>query len=260
MLDFQPFPLINAEKTEQIAKDIEAICLKVAQDRRGPADPAYVVQHSRKELQTLYEVAARAHDPGLIEGHILQCGIFCGGSALMMAHALRDDKSTDQTMLAIDSYTKDYRPLRILFDNAYMEYRENLWEFRLHEHITAVQSDTVSYLSEFWKHPIRMAFIDSSHHYEPTKKELELIVPHLVDGGWLLLHDVFNEDTPGVRRAANEVFAAQDLNAWDFYSLDGLAIMRKHYESATHAPPPESTAEPSSNRGVSSPWIPKNRR
>ena len=226
MINFEPFPLQTNEKTEQIAKDIQAICLKVAQDNRGDAESPYVVQHSRAELLALYEIAARTHDRVQLDGYVLQCGLFCGGSALMMAHAMRDDSLNQRPLLAIDSYTKDYRPLRQLFDNAYFEMRENLWEFRLHEHITPVLSDTVLYLQHFWRTPLRLAFIDSSHHYEPTLKELHLILPHLVAGGWLILHDMFSEETPGVAKAVNEVFKPRNLNDFAFYRMDQLAIIR----------------------------------
>ncbi len=226
MINFELFPLNADEKTEQIAKDIEAICLKVAQDNRNVTDSAYVVQHSQAELLALHEIAARTHDTVHLDGHVLQCGMFCGGSAFMMGHALRDDASNKHPLVAIDSYTKDYRPLRQLFDDAYFEMRENLWEFRLHEHVTAVLSDTVSFLTHFWNAPLRVAFIDASHHYEPTLNELNLIIPHLVDGGWLILHDMFSEDTPGVQRAVNEVFESKDLHEFEFYRMDQLAIIR----------------------------------
>ena len=156
----------------------------------------------------------------------------------MMAHAIRDDSSNKSPLVAIDSYTKDYRPLRQLFDDAYFEMRENLWEFRLHEHITPVLSDTVLYLQHFWRLPLRLAFIDSSHHYEPTLKELHLILPYLAEGGWLILHDMFSEETPGVQRAVNEVFEPRDLNDFAFYRTDQLANIRNGSASATDAGTP----------------------
>lgn len=248
MLNFQPFPLVNDEKTTQVSVDIQAICLKVAQDNRGVANGAYIVQHSQAELIALYEIAAGIHDTETPNGHALQCGLFCGGSAIMMAHALRDDATCEHPLIAIDSYTKDYRPLRELFDNAYFEMRENLWEFRLHDHITAVLSDTVSFLKSFWNFPIRMAFIDSSHHYEPTRKELELILPHLVEGGWLILHDYFSEETPGVSRAVNEVFESKGLNNTECYQLDQLAIFRMNLPSDDASDKSESAATPKLKR------------
>ncbi len=71
-----------------------------------------------------------------------------------------------------------------------------------------------------------MAFIDSSHHYEPTRKELSCILSHLVDGGWLALHDYFNEDTPGVAQALNELVHGEAQGRYTAYRQDGLAILR----------------------------------
>lgn len=144
-----------------------------------------------------------------------------------MAHALRDDETAKHPMVAIDSYTKDYRPLRELFDNAYHEFRENLWEFRLHEHIVAVLSDTVSFLESFWRYPVRLAFIDSSHHYEPTRQEIKHIFPYLQKGSWLIFHDYFSEEVPGVFRAVNELFETLQLTDYEFYRVDELAIIRR---------------------------------
>lgn len=170
----------------------------------------------------------------------------------MMAHAMRDDSSNAHPLVAIDSYTKDYRPLRQLLDDAYIEMRENLWEFRLHEHITPVLSDTVLYLQHFWRTPIRLAFIDSSHHYEPTLKELTLILPYLVDGGWLILHDMFSEETPGVQRAVNEVFEPRNLSEFAFYRTDQLAIIRNGGVGT-----PEDTAADTAGDSGTPRWVPK---
>ena len=169
-----------------------------------------------------------------------------------MAHALRDDSLTETPLIAIDSYTKSYRPLRELFDNAYFEYRENLWEFRLEGHITAVLSDTVSFLTHFWQQPLRVAFIDSSHHYEPTHAELKLILPLILDGGWLVLHDYFSEDTPGVGRAVDEVFESQDMNTFDFYRMDQLAIIRNGSSNPSAVSTTNATSESTGQRR----WIP----
>ena len=226
----QAFPLANAPRTRQIGTDIVNIANAVAAEHRQNSNlntDGYVVQHSLNELVALYEIVYGAHDAELrIEGHVLQCGLFCGGSALMMAHAARDN-AQPLPVIAIDSYTKDYKPLRDLFNAAYHESRENTWELRLHEHLTAVVSDTVSFLSNFWDFPIRVAFIDSSHHYEPTKNELRLIMPHLVPGGWLVLHDYFSETTPGVRQALDE-FLAESPSEYDRYRVDELLILKVH--------------------------------
>ena len=168
------------------------------------------------------------HDSFPLEGQILQCGLFCGGSAFTMAYAIRNSPTINTPLIAIDSYTKDYRPLRQLFNDAYHEFRENLWEFRLHDDIAAVLSDTVSFLKSFWHYPLRLAFIDSSHHYEPTRQEIKHIFPHLQKGAWLIFHDYFSEEAPGVSRAVNEFFANLQLADYEFYRVHELAIIRQN--------------------------------
>lgn len=252
-MHFRPFALESHEKIHQIAKDVIEVCSHNAETNRGIVDRNWVVQHTHSELVTLHEIVARKHDHHRIDGAVLQCGILCGGSALVMAHALRDDNSTDEPLVAIDSYVKSYSPMTSVFDDAYLEYRENLWQFRMEKNITSVMADTVQYLAHHWQQPLRVVFIDSMHHYEHTRNELNLILPHVLPGGWLILHDYFSDEPPadGVSRAANEVFATQDLSAWDFYRSDGLAIMRRHFAAATRTPPTEAT-----KRGTSRSWMP----
>ncbi len=170
-----------------------------------------------------------------------------------MAQAQWNRDNAAEPIEAIDSYTKDCAPPRELFSNAYHAFRENLWEFRLHEHITPVLADTVLYLQHFWRYPLRLAFIDSSHHYEPTLKELTIILPYLVDGGWLILHDMFSEETPGVQRAANEVFEPIDLHEFEFYRMDQLAIIRNSAGATVDA-----AADGLGDSGTPR-WVPKKR-
>ena len=225
LLTFQEFPLKGSDETRHLVKDIRAICNHVAQKNRGDGfKPELVVQHSDAELAALYEIAGREHDEAVVGGSVLQCGIFCGGSAIAMALAQRDSDNAVEPIVAIDSYTKDYAPLRELFSNAYHEFRENLWEFRLQDYIVAVMADTGAFLEHFWRQPTRVAFIDASHHYESTHKELSCILPHLVDGGWLVLHDYFNEETPGVAQALDE--AMEEMKHYTCYRQDELVILR----------------------------------
>ena len=104
----------------------------------------------------------------------------------------------------------------------------------------------------FWQQPLRVAFIDSSHHYEPTHAELKLILPLILDGGWLVLHDYFSEDTPGVGRAVDEVFESQDMNTFDFYRMDQLAIIRNGSSNPSAVSTTNATSESTGQATVDS--------
>ena len=248
MFDFQPFPLHADEKIRHVCNDVLAVCESVAKENRGKAyDGSWVVQHSVEELQALYEIAAGGHDADERDGHVVQCGILCGGSALIMAQAIKDTKR-EAPVLAIDSYTKFWKPLRREFNWAYQEWRENRHEFRMDEHLTGVISTTQSFFKHFWSQPIRVVFIDSSHLYDETVEELSLTTPHIVEGGWLIIHDYFSEGTPGVGRAVDEWLESTDTSEFLFYRIEGLAIIQLNMRSRHDAALPDSTT-----RGASEP-------
>ena len=143
-----------------------------------------------------------------------------------MAHAVKESKSDFTPVVTIDNYTKAYAPLHEVFNQAYVECRENIWANHLQDYVTLIIANDTSYLKTFWASPIRIAFIDSSHHYEHTKQEIELIVPHLCPHGWLLFHDYFSEKTPGVARAVDEFLEHTDMN-FHRYRCGGLFILQR---------------------------------
>ena len=53
MINFEDFPITVDEKAEQVAKDVEAICLKVAQDNRENAESAYVISAFSRRATSL---------------------------------------------------------------------------------------------------------------------------------------------------------------------------------------------------------------
>ena len=61
---------------------------------------------------------------------------------------------------------------------------------------------------DFWTMPVRLIFIDTSHTYEQTKLEIEKSIPHIVNDGWLALHD-YHDAHPGVVCAVNEFLDSQ---------------------------------------------------
>ncbi len=228
-MKYTDFPLKQSKYATAIVRKVRENATASAARIRQTVSPRHIIQHSETELCTLYEIAASLHDDELLVGYTLQCGTFCGGSACVMAHALKDANSDFTPILTIDSYTKEFEPLREAFNNAYIECRENIWANNLTEHVHLVLADDVQYLKHFWNSPIRLAFIDSSHHYQHTKDEISLITPHLINRGWLIFDDYFNENTPGVQKAILEFLDHTSMN-FEIYRVNGLLIFRKNNE------------------------------
>jgi hypothetical protein len=64
-------------------------------------------------------------------------------------------------------------------------------------------------------------FIDGDHGYEAVRRDLTTWFPKVRRGGILGGHDYVNNDFPGVRRAVDEFFAAQELP----FEVNGTSFM-----------------------------------
>ena len=50
-----------------------------------------------------------------------------------------------------------------------------------------------------WRTPLALCFIDGGHGAEPAWADFEGWAPHVADGGWLAIHDVFPDPADGGR-------------------------------------------------------------
>lgn len=77
-----------------------------------------------------------------------------------------------------------------------------------------------------WNEPIGHLFIDTSHEYEHTKKELAKFEPMVKRGGVITLHDYVG--CPEVARAVEEhVRGRPDLRLYKYFNNHGLAVIFK---------------------------------
>lgn len=187
--------------------------INVAKANRGDAYTGEnIIWHSEEEMRFLYDFVTQCVS-NESEGYILQCGIFCGGSACMLASACRDMKYKWYPVLAIDNfYSSAPLPSKPgiqprLIDFAATESRLSLLTHDLMPYLHLVQADDCQFISSFWTKPVQFAFVDSSHLYEHTLQEIQLLVPHISSNGMLLFHDYWNPEL-GVGTAVNEFFRA----------------------------------------------------
>jgi predicted O-methyltransferase YrrM/SAM-dependent methyltransferase len=123
---------------------------------------------------------------GLISGNgihrIVQCGHYVGYSSLMLGFLLRQQNSKNSLFsIDIDPVVTDYTQEWIN--------RAELSDY-VQLHLGDSASDgAVAGAEEYLKGRPQLIFIDSSHQYEHTLRELDLWYEQLVEGGLLVLHD-----------------------------------------------------------------------
>ena len=184
---------------------------------------------------------------GLISGsaisRVVQCGHYVGYSTLLLGFLFRK-MGKKQALFSIDidasvtEYTAEWLSLAGLDDQASLSVADSAdpegpkraWEY-------------------FGRQPPQLVFIDSSHQYEHTLKELDLWYDQLPQGGLLVLHDtsrfaaIFDTTgNGGVFRAVSEWCAVRGINSLmlnsfvaggspgDYPYLDGcgLTIIQKN--------------------------------
>lgn len=88
---------------------------------------------------------------------------------------------------------------------------------------TFIESDD---LKLEWNQPISFLYIDTSHTYEQTLKELQKYEPFLQSGGIITLHDICDNE---VSRAISDYFKSRkDIQYIRYFNNCGLGVILKN--------------------------------
>ena len=101
--------------------------------------------------------------------------------------------------------------------------REAIENCGLMDHWIFIQGDD---LRVKWERSIDHLFIDTTHEFQHTFKELEKYEPYVREGGIITLHDITT--FPGVMTAINEYLKNRnDLRLYKYLHNNGLAVIFK---------------------------------
>lgn len=139
----------------------------------------------------------------------VELGVRCGDSTIALLCAM------EQAQNGI-LYSCDIEPCEHA-KNLVAKLKTDRWKFS--------QSDSVAFASQFWHHSVDLVFLDTSHEYEQTVKELDLWSDKLVAGGRMLIHDTLSRPE-GVGKPVQEFLASRP--DWKYYNIDtfcGLGVL-----------------------------------
>lgn len=171
------------------------------------------LQISTKETDVILQELARA---ALLPGDVVEFGCYAGDTSVLLAETLKG--SPDKWLYLYDSF--EGLPEKTAEDQSASGWRFKAGELR-------VSPETVAH--KFKKHslpepviikkwfdrledsdlPSQIAFaLLDGDFYQSIKVSFEKVVPHLVKGGIIIVHDYRNADLPGVAKAVNEFVEA----------------------------------------------------
>lgn len=157
-----------------------------------------------EEGLALYEAAC----VGLPHGPILEIGSYCGKSTTYLAAAAREGGGV---VYSIDHHrgSEEHQPGQQYFDPRLVDPTtgrvDTLRAFRWHLEAAEIQDVVVPIvaraetLAPVWVKPLGFLFIDGSHSTEAAHRDYEGWAPHVVLGGLLAIHDVFEDPAAGGR-------------------------------------------------------------
>lgn len=153
--------------------------------------------------------AKRLHDVALVAskmGPCLEIGSYCGKSTFFIGSAC---KVNEGVLYAVDHHrgSEEQQPGEAYFDSdLYDPETDGVDTFRLFRRMVADTNlaDTVIPIvapsvtaGKMWATPLSMVFIDGGHTLEAAMIDYETWTPHLMQGGFLLIHDIFMDPNEG---------------------------------------------------------------
>ena len=155
-----------------------------------------------EEGQYLYDIACNASRMG----PCLEIGSYCGKSALYIGCAC---KKNNGILYSIDHHrgSEEQQPGEEYFDpelfdvhtrqvDTFKKFRENLEIADLTDTVVPIVCRS-EVAARMWSTPLSFVFIDGGHTYETVLSDYHSWSKHIMIGGYLLIHDVFEDPKKG---------------------------------------------------------------
>ena len=186
-----------------------------------------------EEALRLYEVAKIAS----LKGPCLEIGSYCGKSGAYLGLGCRENQGI---LFSIDHHrgSEEQQPGEAYFDAELLDketglidtfrlFRKTIRELSLEDTIVPIVSASAT-VARSWHTPLSLIFIDGSHTFASAHTDYVNWTPHLIPGGFLLIHDIFPDPSQG-GQAPYEVYkiAMRSGLFTEEPMVKTLAILRK---------------------------------
>lgn len=154
------------------------------------------------EAIRLHELALEASRSGAC----LEIGSYCGKSAVCLGLACRQNGGV---LYSIDHHrgNEEQQPDQEYFDpgtfdpsqgriDTFREFRANIEAAGLEDTVVPIVS-TSAVAARFWATPLSLVFVDGSHTLDNCYRDYISWSRHVVPGGYLLFHDIFEDPAKG---------------------------------------------------------------
>jgi len=176
------------------------------------------------EGRRLYEIAREAS----LMGPGLEIGSYCGKSGAYLGLGCKENRGI---LFSIDHHrgSEEQQPGEAYFDpdlldketgliDTFRLFRKTLRDLSLEDTVVPIVSSSAT-VARSWRTPLSFVFIDGSHTFESALTDYQAWTPHLMAGGFLLIHDIFPDPAKG-GQAPYEVYKIAESSG--LYRLEPL--------------------------------------
>ncbi len=154
------------------------------------------------EAKALYDAALAQAS----RGPVMEIGSYCGKSTVVLGSACQQQGSV---LYAVDHHRGSeehqkgeffhdpelYNESEAQFDS-FGEFRRNIAMAKLHDTVIPIVASS-EVASRHWQTPLAMVFIDGGHSLEAALSDYRCWAGHILRGGILAIHDLFDEPENG---------------------------------------------------------------
>mgnify|MGYP000011628984 CR=1 FL=1 len=173
---------------------------------------------------------------GAPAGTWLEVGTYCGKSTVHLGSAARDRGAH---LVTLDHHrgSEENQPGWEWHDASLVDphtgwletlphLRHALWDAGLDD-VVSVVVGTTQQVARWWSTPLTLLFLDGNHTEEVAQHDYAAYAPHVVPGGLLLVHDVFEREEDGGRPPWNVYQRALGEGFEDVSATGSLRVLRR---------------------------------
>ena len=170
---------------------------------------------SEEEGEKLYSLALESSK----KGPILELGSYCGKSTIYIGSAVKDNNSllyavdhhrgSEEHQVGEEYHDPDLYDAAADAVDSLPALRSNLRRFELEDSVLPIVGSS-EMVGKFWNINLSMVFIDGGHSLESALADYRIWSCRLISGGYLAIHDVFEDPSLGGQAPRNIFDLAQE--------------------------------------------------
>jgi hypothetical protein len=155
-------------------------------------------------LKSLAEfIKLRAAEVAPSNLHVVEVGSWKGASTIAIL------KAADNVLLrCVDTWKgnpSDHTGEIAAVEDVFATFMDNITNSGVSDRLTIVKKDSVTAAGQMID-KVDVVFLDADHTYQSVKADINAWYGKLMDNGWMIGHDYYVKQFPGLTKAVNEIF------------------------------------------------------